>query len=91
MRRATIGSTPSAMAVRTMKSMCPSSSRSAGWRSSVQKQIRWWLSGVTSGSSVFRLRALVASRMKIVIPRRSFSRASSTDVHSWSEWIPAAT
>ena len=37
-----------------------------------------------SGSSERRFCALVASRTKITIPLRSFSRASSIVVHSWS-------
>ena len=38
-----------------------------------------------------QIRAFVASRMNTTMPRRSFSRISSTVVASWSEPMPAAT
>ena len=50
--------------------------------SSQQRQTRSRVAGVTIGASAFRLRATVPSRMKIVMPSRSFSRASSALMHS---------
>ena len=91
MRTASAGSTPAAIALRTMPSIEPRSSRSGSVRSSVQKQSRDAVAGVISGISSSRLRAAVPSRMKIVMPRDSFSRASVAVVASWSESSPAAT
>jgi len=81
---------PDRMATRSMWSIEPSSIRSAGIRSSVQKQMAAWFSAVIKGSSGMRLRVVVPSRMNIVSPKRSFSRASATVVHSCSLWTPAA-